>query len=354
MEAKQFGQFIATIRKEKKMTQAELAEQIHVTDKAISRWERGGGFPDIQTLEPLAQALGISILELMRSEKMEQEEEQEKSEIQYTQKEVVEMLQNAGDISKQQEKQDRNANVIAGLLVFGVAAVAWAAKLTNLGGGLVLGGLVATVFVSLWYFFQNMDDKESRRIYGAASVLSVGILMALIHYAWGERIAEALPGGVEKEQQIFWTVWYLFLITTVMTATFRSIRRQKQKKEKKYKTVVFAAVMAVILFGMLWQYQNTMQGQHRNLGIWSGAEQYAENLLKIDKDLENDWLIGDESWQEGKNTYHIRLSYYANEENARQGYESTYEYVIGFDEMDGFIVKSEGVPEKELDLSKDR
>lgn len=325
MEAKQF---IATIRKEKKMTQAELAEQIHVTDKAISRWERGGGFPDIQTLEPLAQALGISILELMRSEKMEQEEGQ--------------------------EKQDRNANVIAGLLVFGVAAVAWAAKLTNLGGGLVLGGLVATVFVSLWYFFQNMDDKESRRIYGAASVLSVGILMALIHYAWGDRIAEALPGGVEKEQQIFWTVWYLFLIATVMTATFRSIRRQKQKKEKKYKTVAFAAVMAVILFGMLWQYQNTMQGQHRNLGIWSGAEQYAENLLKIDKDLENDWLIGDESWQEGKNTYHIRLSYYANEEDARQGYESTYEYVIGFDEMDGFIVKSEGVLEKELDLSKDR
>mgnify|MGYP004467776749 CR=1 FL=1 len=154
----------------------------------------GGGFPDIQTLEPLAQTLGISILELMRSEKIEQEEEQEKSEIQYTQKEVVEMLQNAGDISKQQEKRDRNANVIAGLLVFGVAAVAWAAKLTNLGGGLVLGGLVVTVFVSLWYFFQNMDDKESRRIYGAASVLSVGILMALIHYAWGDRIAEALSG----------------------------------------------------------------------------------------------------------------------------------------------------------------
>lgn len=41
MEAKQFGQFIAGIRKEKKMTQAELAGKIHVTDKAISRWERG-------------------------------------------------------------------------------------------------------------------------------------------------------------------------------------------------------------------------------------------------------------------------------------------------------------------------
>ena len=58
-------------KKREKMTQAELAEKIHVTDKAISRWERGLGFPDIQTLEPLAQVLGISVLELMRSEKKE-------------------------------------------------------------------------------------------------------------------------------------------------------------------------------------------------------------------------------------------------------------------------------------------
>ena len=101
MEAKQFGQFIAGIRKEKKMTQAELAEKIHVTDKAISRWERGLGFPDIQTLEPLAQVLGISVLELMRSEKKKPTGDMDTTETQYTQKEVAEMLQNADDISKQ-------------------------------------------------------------------------------------------------------------------------------------------------------------------------------------------------------------------------------------------------------------
>ena len=98
MEAKEFGRFIAGMRKEKKMTQAELAEKIHVTDKAGSRWERGLGFPDIQTIEPLAQALGISVLELMRSERQEKAKEEAAPEIQYTQKEVAEMLQNAGDI----------------------------------------------------------------------------------------------------------------------------------------------------------------------------------------------------------------------------------------------------------------
>lgn len=164
MEAKEFGRFIAGMRKEKKMTQAELAEKIHVTDKAVSRWERGLGFPDIQTIEPLAQALGISVLELMRSERQEKAKEEAAPEIQYTQKEVAEMLQNAGDISRQQKKQDRNANVIAGFLVIGVAAAAWAAKIVNVGGGLILGGLVAAAFVSLWYFFQNLDDEESRKV----------------------------------------------------------------------------------------------------------------------------------------------------------------------------------------------
>lgn len=69
MEAKELGQFIAKLRKEQQMTQAELAERLHVTDKAVSRWERGLGFPDINTLEPLAASLGVSLAELMRCAK---------------------------------------------------------------------------------------------------------------------------------------------------------------------------------------------------------------------------------------------------------------------------------------------
>lgn len=65
MEAKQFGTFLAEARKARSLTQAELAEQLHVTDKAVSRWERGIGLPDINTLEPLADALGLTLSELM-------------------------------------------------------------------------------------------------------------------------------------------------------------------------------------------------------------------------------------------------------------------------------------------------
>lgn len=352
MEAKKFGQFIAGIRKEKKMTQAELAGKIHVTDKAISRWERGLGFPDIQTLEPLAQALGISVLELMRSERQETEkQDQQPEEFRYTQGEVAEMLQNAGDISRQQKKQDRDANVIAGIVLAAITIIVWMTKLASFGGALVVGGIAATVFVSLWYFFQNIDDAESRKIYGVAAILSVGFLLALMQYVWGEQLGELLPGETDTQQEIFWTVWYLFVIAMLMMGTFRAIRQQRQKKVKRYKTVLFSLIMGVLLCATLWQYQGTIQRQKGDSGVWSSAQQYAETLLKNEKQLENDWLVGDESWKEKKNVYHIRLTYYADAEAAKEGQESEYEYVIRFDARDGFVIKSQGVPEKEMDLS---
>ena len=260
------------------------------------------------------------------------------------------MLQNADDISKQLKKQDKNANIIAGILVIGVGTLAWATKIASLGGGLVLGGLSAAVFVSLWYFFQNIDDEESQRIYGVASILSIGILVSLVNYVWGDCIAEWIPGGIERKEQIFWTLWYLFMIAMMMIGTIRCVCRQKQKKEKKYKMVLFTGIMAAIMFASLWQYQNTMQGQRRNMGIWSGAQQYAEILLKKDKNLENDWLVGDESWRDGNNTYQIRLTYYADADAEKEGRESEYQYTIHFDETEGYLIKSEGVPKKEYKL----
>ena len=73
MDNQKFGAFIAALCKERGWTQRDLAEHLNVTDKAISKWERGLGFPDIKTIEPLAEALGVSILEIMRSEHIQGE-----------------------------------------------------------------------------------------------------------------------------------------------------------------------------------------------------------------------------------------------------------------------------------------
>ncbi len=59
------GDVIRALRERKKLTQEELAGKIHVSGKAVSKWETGRGYPDISLLEPLAGALGISVIELL-------------------------------------------------------------------------------------------------------------------------------------------------------------------------------------------------------------------------------------------------------------------------------------------------
>lgn len=62
------GVVIKRLRENRKMTQEELAEKLFVSGKAVSKWETGRGFPDVSLLEPLASALGISVIELLSGE----------------------------------------------------------------------------------------------------------------------------------------------------------------------------------------------------------------------------------------------------------------------------------------------
>ncbi len=63
------GQFIAQLRKERKLTQKELAAQLHITDKAVSKWERGLSCPDITLLTSLADILGVTTGELLNGQR---------------------------------------------------------------------------------------------------------------------------------------------------------------------------------------------------------------------------------------------------------------------------------------------
>ena len=75
MDNKKTGALIAARRQELSMTQKELAEKLNISDRTISKWERGVGFPDVSLLEPLADALGLSVLELIHGERLAPEEQ---------------------------------------------------------------------------------------------------------------------------------------------------------------------------------------------------------------------------------------------------------------------------------------
>lgn len=73
MNYDKIGKFIQEKRKEKNLTQKELAEKIGVTDRAVSKWERGVGCPDVSILEILSKELDCSILEILKGRKIENE-----------------------------------------------------------------------------------------------------------------------------------------------------------------------------------------------------------------------------------------------------------------------------------------
>lgn len=69
-----FGQFLNQLRREKGWTQKDLAERLYVSDKAVSKWERGLSLPDVALLLPLAGALGVSVTELLEGRRAVQEQ----------------------------------------------------------------------------------------------------------------------------------------------------------------------------------------------------------------------------------------------------------------------------------------
>ena len=121
-----FGAFIQTRRKELGMNQTQLADKLHVTAKAVSRWERGVGFPDIKLLQPLADALEITIAELMQSRLLEKDLPKE---------EAAQLVSKTVETIRQQE------------------ALSWKRKLILYGGYIVF---------FIIYFFLYMVGMELR------------------------------------------------------------------------------------------------------------------------------------------------------------------------------------------------
>ena len=119
MDAKKLGQFIAQLRKEQNMTQADLAAKLQVTDKAVSKWERGVGLPDINSVEPLAEALGVTVLEIMRSERIPEESVPSVS--------VSEVITDAFDMVNEQRKQVRKSVRYIAMVVLAVIALVFLA-----------------------------------------------------------------------------------------------------------------------------------------------------------------------------------------------------------------------------------
>lgn len=70
IDKKKFGAFVASLRKERGYTQQELADLLHISNKAVSKWETGVSIPDVTLLVPLSEVLGVSVTELLQCQRL--------------------------------------------------------------------------------------------------------------------------------------------------------------------------------------------------------------------------------------------------------------------------------------------
>lgn len=78
MDNKKFGKYLSKLRKDRGMTQADLANKLSVTYQAVSRWENGNNLPDINTIEEIASIFNVDINELIKSEDMNNSNKKDK------------------------------------------------------------------------------------------------------------------------------------------------------------------------------------------------------------------------------------------------------------------------------------
>ena len=182
MDAEKFGTFIQSRRKDLGLTQAELAERLYVTDKAISRWERGVGFPDIKLLEPLAAALDVTLIELMQSRKIE--EPLTKDSASALAAETVSLMQ-------EQQKLSIKRRVI--LMV----------------GSVLIGA--AELFLLYLALFADLQPRWTRYVLYAIGILGGNIGVQSLRYIVTKQYLRPKPKTV-------WSTWQMQALTTVAVA----------------------------------------------------------------------------------------------------------------------------------------
>lgn len=175
MDTEKFGKFIAACRMDNHMTQKELAQKLQVTDKAVSRWERGKGFPDISFLVPLSEALNISVPELMKSER-----DDTKREV-FSAGEIRNVLTSASQMEKQNKKEARLLSALISPVTVIVALWVVLLEKGSLLVGLWLGLAVALAVSGIVFLASREAGRNARNVYSIFMLIGAGTIVLFLY-----------------------------------------------------------------------------------------------------------------------------------------------------------------------------
>ena len=153
MNKERLGNFISGERKTLGLTQKDLAVRLHVTDKAVSKWERGMSYPDVTLLEPLAAALDLTVEELMACRRQAVTEK----------KGAEETMQNLLDISRDSVRQERRRSwkrLAAVLVLLAITAAVVVYSLLIVQGEDSTSFLLAETIDGENYVYLQMEENH--------------------------------------------------------------------------------------------------------------------------------------------------------------------------------------------------
>lgn len=251
MDLKKTGAFIAQRRKEKGLTQSQLAAHLDVTDKAVSRWETGRGFPDVSTLPALAEALGVTVAELVNGEAAEPTRESTQDSAQDA---VLASLEYAGSVKR--HLLSTLALVCSGLCLLYAFIVVGANSLWLIAMAFLLALAAFALRLSPRKACISIPPKASR--IGALLFLLAALALEFVPH--GVRMRWATPSG-EAERVTYCAYWDMLpagygnlfpLLTAVLTAVllaFLLYRLLRPKEEGSRRIFIGSAVC--LLFAAL-------------------------------------------------------------------------------------------------------
>ena len=240
------------------------------------------------------------------------------------------------DRRKQQQHQDKMAGYLAIPVILIVTILFKMSGHANLGGAVFAGLLGAGPVVSGYYLWKNRADAESRKIYGAFTVLLAGLFLALCsviipdsfwdHHAQGANLFHCMVN-----------------LGIAAYADYHVLKIMYREKKKPFAILLVIAVNILLIAWMLHGF--AARSVENAIGTSRGdmAEQYATQLLMNEKDLEEDWVVGYSYSQIDlhPDVYRVAFTYYANAEDAKMGEESCYGYDIQVDSDYKITIKEE-------------
>jgi len=169
MNQEKIGRFIAECRKNKEMTQEELAEKIGVSRKAISRWENGKNMPDLTLFKPICDNLGITVNELLSGEKI--------SNLKYNEKLEENIINTIDYIDKKNTKNyDLKSIIYLILAILGICLSQYFYNDYDIDNYISVVSMILFIYITKRLFIKY---KWGRKIYACIIIIIYILVMVL-------------------------------------------------------------------------------------------------------------------------------------------------------------------------------